>query len=74
MNLTKLAPAMLAAAFSITMAASAQDNITNTNTLPPASTKTGVTYATDIKPIFDANCIGCHGDNRPGPRDRSHQS
>ncbi|MGH7976093.1 MAG: c-type cytochrome domain-containing protein [Limisphaerales bacterium] len=28
--------------------------------LPPASTKTGVTYATDIKPIFDASCIKCH--------------
>jgi mono/diheme cytochrome c family protein len=66
MNLTKLALAALAAAFSITMAASAQDNTTNTNTLPAASTKTGVTYATDIKPIFDANCIGCHGENRPG--------
>jgi mono/diheme cytochrome c family protein len=33
--------------------------------LPPASTKTGVTFATDIKPIFDANCVGCHGANRP---------
>lgn len=28
--------------------------------LPPASTKTGVTYATDIKPLFDANCVKCH--------------
>jgi mono/diheme cytochrome c family protein len=35
-------------------------------TLPPASTKTGVTYATDIKPIFDASCIKCHGDKKPG--------
>ena len=35
-------------------------------TLPPASTKTGVTYATDIKPIFDADCIKCHGDKKPG--------
>lgn len=30
------------------------------NPMPPASTKTGVTYATDIKPIFDASCIKCH--------------
>jgi mono/diheme cytochrome c family protein len=29
--------------------------------LPPASDKTGVTYATDIKPIFDKSCITCHG-------------
>jgi mono/diheme cytochrome c family protein len=34
--------------------------------LPPASTKTGVTYATDIKPIFDASCIKCHGAKKPG--------
>jgi mono/diheme cytochrome c family protein len=33
--------------------------------LPPASTKTGVTYATDIKPIFDASCIKCHGAQKP---------
>jgi mono/diheme cytochrome c family protein len=34
-------------------------------TLPPASTKTGVTYATDIKPIFDAACIKCHDGTKP---------
>jgi mono/diheme cytochrome c family protein len=33
--------------------------------LPPASTKTGVTYANDIKPIFDASCIKCHGEQKP---------
>ena len=35
-------------------------------TLPPALTKTGVTYATDIKPIFDAACLKCHdGTKKP---------
>ena len=29
--------------------------------IPPASDKTGVSYATDIKPIFDTSCIKCHG-------------
>ena len=29
--------------------------------IPPASDKTGVAYATDIKPIFDKSCITCHG-------------
>lgn len=29
--------------------------------LPPASTKTGVTFATDIKPIFEKSCVKCHG-------------
>ena len=29
--------------------------------LPPASDKKGVTYAGDIKAIFDKSCIKCHG-------------
>jgi mono/diheme cytochrome c family protein len=33
--------------------------------LPPASDKTGVTYATDIKPLFEKSCIKCHGAERP---------
>jgi hypothetical protein len=33
--------------------------------LPPASDKTGVTYATDIKPIFDKSCVRCHGAEKP---------
>lgn len=36
--------------------------------LPPASTKTGVTYATDIKPIFDKTCARCHGAEKPKAR------
>ncbi len=34
-------------------------------TLPPDSTKTGVTYATDIRPIFQANCFKCHDSTGP---------
>jgi hypothetical protein len=33
--------------------------------IPPASAKTGVTYATDIKPIFDHSCIKCHDAEKP---------
>src|SRR3977135_3388076 len=29
--------------------------------LPPASDKKGVTYAADIKPIFEKSCVKCHG-------------
>jgi hypothetical protein len=29
--------------------------------LPPASDKKGVTYAADIKPIFEKSCLKCHG-------------
>ena len=33
--------------------------------LPPASTKTGLTFATDIKPIFETSCVKCHGEQKP---------
>ncbi len=33
----------------------------DTSKLPPAATKTGVTYAADIKPIFEKSCFKCHG-------------
>jgi hypothetical protein len=33
--------------------------------LPPASTKTGVTFGTDIKPIFAASCMPCHSSAGP---------
>jgi cytochrome c len=37
----------------------------DTSKLPAPSTKTGLTYATDIKPIFDTSCTKCHGDQKP---------
>ena len=33
--------------------------------LPPASDKQGLTYAKDIRPLFEASCFRCHGDQRP---------
>ena len=59
MNQTKCLLAALAVAFSFAAAA---------DPLPPASTKTGLTYATDIKPIFDANCTKCHSGDKPKAR------
>lgn len=32
--------------------------------LPPASSRKGLTYAKDIKPLFEASCLGCHGEER----------
>lgn len=29
--------------------------------LPPPSTKPGVKYETDIKPLFEKSCVKCHG-------------
>jgi hypothetical protein len=68
MNPTKFTLAALAATFSFAVAASAQNAApaAATATLPPVSTKTGVTFATDIKPIFDAACVKCHdGTKKP---------
>jgi Planctomycete cytochrome C len=33
--------------------------------LPPASAKENITYATDIKPLLDANCVKCHSGDKP---------
>jgi hypothetical protein len=30
-------------------------------TMPPVAVKQGVTFATDIKPLFDKSCVNCHG-------------
>lgn len=34
-------------------------------TLPPPSTQTGLTFDKDIKPLFEASCVRCHGAQRP---------
>lgn len=33
--------------------------------LPPAATKPGVTYAGDIKAIFEKSCVKCHNAEKP---------
>jgi mono/diheme cytochrome c family protein len=64
-NMTKFTAIALTAVFGFAAAVSAQDAPPAAPKLPPASTKTGVTFATDIKPIFDASCGKCHGDTKP---------
>jgi len=36
--------------------------------MPPASDKKDVTYATDMKPIFEASCVKCHSGEKPKAR------
>lgn len=52
--------ALTLVAFGTAFVASAEDA-----KLPPPSTKTGVTFATDIKPIFDTACVKCHDSKKP---------
>jgi mono/diheme cytochrome c family protein len=48
-------------ALSLVIAQGADRKPVDLSKIPPASDKTGVSYATDIKPIFDTSCIKCHG-------------
>jgi len=40
----------------------------DTSQLPPAAAKAGVTYATDVQPIFEKSCYPCHGPKTPKPK------
>jgi hypothetical protein len=60
---------VIALTAAVGLAVAFADDSTNTPapaTLPPASTKTGVTFDTDIKPIFTDACVKCH--NSQGQR------
>jgi hypothetical protein len=62
MNPIKLTVVAFAATFGLAAVASADDAA---GKLPPASTKQGVTYAADIKPILDVSCAKCHSGDKP---------
>ena len=62
MNPIKFTAVALAATFGLAAVASADDMA---DRLPPASTKAGVTYAADIKPILDVSCVKCHSGDKP---------
>ncbi|MGA2245606.1 MAG: c-type cytochrome domain-containing protein [Verrucomicrobiota bacterium] len=60
---TRLTLAALATAAGFAVQASADDV-----KLPPASTRTGLTYDADIKAVFDSSCVKCHSGDRPKAR------
>ncbi len=62
MNPIKLTIVAFAATFGLAAVASADDAA---GRLPSPSTKQGVTYATDIKPVLDKSCVKCHSGDKP---------
>ena len=65
MNSIQFTVVAFAATFGLAAVASADDAASK---LPPPSTKPGVTYATDIKPILDISCAKCHSGDKPKAR------
>ena len=63
----KLTAIAMIATFGLAIAANAQGSAPAPQ-MPPASTKTGLTYTTDIKAILDASCTKCHSGDRPKAR------
>lgn len=62
MHPIKLTAVTFVATFALAAVAAADDPA---GTLPPPATKQGVTYAADIKPIFDNSCVKCHSGDKP---------
>ena len=69
MNMNRLAICVgTTVALSLFSAQGAEKKTVDLSKLPPASDKTGVTYATDIKPLFEKSCVKCHGAEKPKAR------
>lgn len=57
---TRIAAVATILCLSLLAAIAAQKKV-DLSKLPPPSAKQGVTYATDIKPLFQKACVKCHG-------------
>ena len=63
-NLT-IVCAAAALSLSILSGPAAEKTAVDLSKIPPASDKTGVTYAVDIKPILEKSCTKCHDGEKP---------
>lgn len=66
MNMKTIAVGLFIAGGSLAL--HAQDVKVDVSKLPPAAAKKGVTFDTDIKPIFEAACFKCHGPEVEKPK------
>jgi hypothetical protein len=66
----KLVLVCISASFALCLVSvqGAGKNAVDISKIPPASGKTGVTFATDIRPILDKACAKCHGAEKPKAR------
>ena len=56
----------LTAAAGVSLALLAADSKpVDVSKLPPAASKTGLTYEKDIKPMLEKSCLKCHGPEKP---------
>jgi hypothetical protein len=66
MNMKTMAVGLVVAAAGV-LASHAQIKV-EVSKLPPAAAKQGVTFDTDIKPIFEKACFKCHGPDVEKPK------
>ena len=59
----KMKIAGLATAFAATVTVAATQ--IDLSKLPPPATQPGVTYVKEVRPLFEASCVRCHGAQRP---------
>jgi hypothetical protein len=52
---------LLTGVLALSVSVFAADKKVDTSKLPPPADKQGVTYAADIKPMFEKSCTKCHG-------------
>ena len=64
-SLKFLFPLAAALALALVVQAEGKKSKVDPSKLPSASDQQGVTYADDIKPIFDKSCVKCHGAEKP---------
>lgn len=67
MNYKNISLALAAISLTVMAVAAEHDHAAKVDLskLPPAATKANVTYEVDIKPIFEASCVKCHGAEKP---------